>query len=51
VPRPAKIKEKLTLSFNPALKSPVVKAAKRSRVSPGTQLENLAMKKFDNHLT
>ena len=45
--RPAKRKEKWTLSFNPVLKSAVVKAAKRRGVYPVTLLENLVRKKFN----
>jgi hypothetical protein len=47
VSRPAKRKEKWTLSFNPALKSVVVKAAKRRGVYPVTLLENLVREKFN----
>jgi hypothetical protein len=47
VPRPAKRKEKWTLSFNPTLKSAVVKAAKRRGVYPVTLLENLVREKFN----
>ncbi len=47
MPRPAKRKEKWTLSFDPALKSIVVKAAKRRGVYPVTVLENLVREKFN----
>jgi hypothetical protein len=47
VSRPAKRKEKWTLSFNPVLKSAVVKAAKRRGVDPVTVLENLVREKFN----
>jgi hypothetical protein len=47
VPRPAKIKEKWTLSFNSMLKSAVVKAAKRRGVDPVTVLENLVRERFN----
>jgi hypothetical protein len=47
VPRPAKRKEKWTLSFNLALKSAVVKAAKRRGVYPVTVLETLVRGKFN----
>ena len=47
MPRPAKRKEKWTLSFNPALKSAIVKAAKRRGVDPVTVLENLVREKFN----
>jgi hypothetical protein len=47
VPRPAKRKEKWTLSFNPVLKSAVVKAAKRRGVDPVTVLETLVRGKFN----
>jgi hypothetical protein len=47
VPRPDKRKEKWTLSFNPTLKSAVVKAAKRRGVYPVTLLENLVREKFN----
>lgn len=40
-------KEKWTLSFDPALKSLVVKAAKRRGVYPVTVLENLVREKFN----
>ena len=45
--RPAKRKEKWTLLFNPALKSAVVKMAKRRGVYPVTLLENLVREKFN----
>ena len=47
MPRPAKRKEKWTLSFDPALKSVVVKVAKRRGVYPVTLLKNLVREKFD----
>ena len=47
MPRPAKRKEKWTLSFDPALKSIVAKAAKRRGVYPVTLLENLVREKFN----
>ena len=47
MPRPAKRKEKWTLSFNPVLKSAVVKAAKRRGVYPVTVLETLVRGKFN----
>jgi hypothetical protein len=47
VSRLAKRKEKWTLSFNPVLKSAVVKAAKRRGVDPATVLENLVRGKFN----
>ena len=47
MPEPAKRKEKWTLSFNQALKSAVVKAAKRSGVDPVTLLENLVRGKLN----
>ncbi len=40
-------KEKWTLSFDPALKSMVVRAAKRRGVYPVTVLENLVREKFN----
>ena len=40
-------KEKWTLSFDPALKSAVVKAAKRRGVYPVTVLEGLVREKFN----
>lgn len=40
-------KEKWTLSFDPALKSAVVKAAKRRGVYPVTLLEGLVREKFN----
>ena len=47
MPRPTKRKEKWTLSFDPTLKSAVVKAAKRRGVYPVTVLENLVREKFN----
>lgn len=47
MPRAALKKEKWTLSFDPALKSAVVKAAKRRGVYPVTMLENLVREKFN----
>ena len=47
VPRPAKRKEKWTLSFAPALKNAVVKAAKRRGINPVTLLENLVRERFN----
>ena len=47
MPRAALKKEKWTLSFDPALKSAVVKAAKRRGVYPVTVLENLVREKFN----
>ena len=47
--RPAKRKEKWTLLFNPALKSAVVKAAKRRGVYPVTLLEHLVREKFNSY--
>jgi hypothetical protein len=46
MPRTALKKEKWTLSFDPALKSAVVKAAKRRGVYPVTLLESLVREKF-----
>ncbi|BFU95291.1 MAG: hypothetical protein NTNFB02_20130 [Nitrospira sp.] len=40
-------KEKWTLSFDPELKSLVVKAAKRRGIYPVTLLENLVREKFN----
>lgn len=40
-------KEKWTLSFDPGLKSLVVKAARRRGVYPVTVLENLVREKFN----
>jgi hypothetical protein len=47
MPRNALRKEKWTLSFDPALKSAVVKAAKRRGVYPVTVLETLVREKFN----
>ncbi len=47
MPKTALKKEKWTLSFDPALKSVVVKAAKRRGVYPVTVLENLVREKFN----
>lgn len=47
MPRGALKKEKWTLSFDPTLKSAVVKAAKRRGVYPVTVLENLVREKFN----
>ncbi len=47
MPKNALRKEKWTLSFDPALKSLVVKAAKRKGVYPVTVLENLVREKFN----
>ena len=47
MPRTGLKKEKWTLSFDPALKSAVVKAAKRRGVYPVTLLENLVREKFN----
>ncbi len=47
MPKTALRKEKLTLSFDPALKSVAVKAAKRRGVYPVTIQENLVRKKFN----
>lgn len=47
MPKSALRKEKWTLSFDPALKSLVVKAAKRKGVYPVTVLENLVREKFN----
>ena len=49
MPRTALRKEKWTLSFDPALKSVVVKAAKRRGVYPVTLLENLVREKFNSY--
>lgn len=46
MPKAALKKEKWTLSFDPALKSAVVKAAKRRGVYPVTLLESLVREKF-----
>ncbi len=47
MPKTALRKEKWTLSFDPALKRVVVKAAKRRGVYPVTVLENLVREKFN----
>jgi hypothetical protein len=47
MPKAALKKEKWTLSFDPTLKSAVVKAAKRRGVYPVTVLENLVREKFN----
>lgn len=47
MPKAALKKEKWTLSFNPALKSAVFKAAKRRGVYPVTVLENLVRGKLN----
>lgn len=47
MPRAALKKEKWTLSFDPALKSVVVKAAKRMGMYPVALLENLVREKFN----
>lgn len=47
MPKSALRKEKWTLSFDPALKNLVVKAAKRKGVYPVTVLENLVREKFN----
>ena len=47
MPKTALKKEKWTLSFDPGLKSVVVKAAKRRGVYPVTVLENLVRGKFN----
>lgn len=47
MPKTALRKEKWTLSFDPALKSVVVKAAKRRGVYPVTVLETLVREKFN----
>jgi hypothetical protein len=47
MPRAALKKEKWTLSFDPALKSVVVKAAKRRGMYPVTLLESLVREKFN----
>ena len=46
MPKTALKKEKWTLSFDPALKSAVMKAAKRRGVYPVTLLESLVREKF-----
>ena len=47
MPKTALKKEKWTLSFDPALKSVVVRAAKRRGVYPVTVLEGLVREKFN----
>ncbi len=47
MPKTALRKEKWTLSFDPELKSLVVKAARRRGVYPVTVLENLVREKFN----
>ncbi len=47
MPKAALRKEKWTLSFDPSLKSLVVKAARRRGVYPVTVLENLVREKFN----
>ncbi len=47
MPKTALKKEKWTLSFDPALKSTVVKAAKRRGVYPVAVLEGLVREKFN----
>lgn len=47
MPKTTLRKEKWTLSFDPALKSVVVKAAKRRGVYPVTVLETLVREKFN----
>ncbi|MEK9141826.1 MAG: hypothetical protein AAB308_12305 [Nitrospirota bacterium] len=47
MPKAALKKEKWTLSFDPALKSVVVKAAKRRGMYPVTLLESLVREKFN----
>ena len=47
MPKTALKKEKWTLSFDPALKSVVVRAAKRRGVYPVTVLESLVREKFN----
>jgi hypothetical protein len=47
MPKIALRKEKWTLSFDPELKSLVVKAARRRGVYPVTVLENLVREKFN----
>ena len=46
MPKPALRKEKWTLLFNPALKSAVVKMARRRGVYPVTVIETLVREKF-----
>jgi hypothetical protein len=47
MPKTALKKEKWTLSFDPALKSAVVKAAKRRGVYPVALLEGLVRERFN----
>ena len=47
MPKTALRKEKWTLSFDPALKGLVVKAARRKGVYPVTVLEDLVREKFN----
>ena len=47
MPKTSLKKEKWTLSFDPALKSAVVKAAKRRGIYPVTLLEGLVREKFN----
>ncbi|ALA56938.1 hypothetical protein [Nitrospira moscoviensis] len=47
MPKTSLRKEKWTLSFDPALKSVVVKAAKRRGVYPVAVLESLVREKFN----
>ena len=47
MPKTALRKEKWTLSFDPALKGLVVKAARRRGVYPVTLLEDLVREKFN----
>ena len=47
MPRTALRKEKWTLSFDPALKSVVVKAARRKGVYPVSVLEDLVRERFN----
>jgi hypothetical protein len=47
MPKAALRKEKWTLSFDPALKRLIIKAAKRRGVDPVTVLENLVRGKFN----
>ena len=47
MPKAALKKEKWTLSFDPALKSAVVKAAKRRGMYPVALLESLVREKFN----
>ena len=47
MPKTALKKEKWTLSFDPALKNVVIRAAKRRGVYPVTVLEGLVREKFN----